>query len=210
MSCQSAFRVNIFSPSLLHFCAQSRRVCWSATPVLSLQLRSNVFWLKITHVSEVENRSLRWRRHSVYAMVTMSSVMSPQARGGGDLFSSPTLASPAAQALNLTLTLKTLSPNPTLLTPAMVDPNPDWTLEELQQELEALSCNYRVNRFFKFLLLLPTPQLITQLQSSITNANPAAGFWHFSSWQGCECLCDGSLCLYVMFFLQDFSLDRDI
>lgn len=146
----------------------------------------------------------------VYAMVTMSSVMSPQARGGGDLFSSPTLASPAAQALNLTLTLKTLSPNPTLLTPAMVDPNPDWTLEELQQELEALSCNYRVNRFFKFLLLLPTPQLITQLQSSITNANPAAGFWHFSSWQGFECLCDGSLSLYVMFFLQDFSLDRDI
>jgi hypothetical protein len=109
-------------------------------------------------------------------MVTMSSVMSPQARGGGDLFSSPTLASPAAQALNLTLTLKTLSPNPTLLTPAMVDPNPDWTLEELQQELEALSCNYRVNRFKKILLLLPTPQLITQLQSSITNANPAAGF----------------------------------
>lgn len=146
----------------------------------------------------------------VYAMVTMSSVMSPQARGGGDLFSSPTLASPAAQALNLTLTLKTLSPNPTLLTPAMVDPNPDWTLEELQQELEALSCNYRVNRLKKFLLLLPTPQLITQLQSSITNANPAAGFWHFSSWQGFECLCDGSLSLYVMFFLQDFSLDRDI
>jgi hypothetical protein len=52
--------------------------------------------------------------------------------------------------------------------------------------------------------------LITQLQSLITNANPAAGFWHFSSWQGCECLCDGSLSLYVMFFLQDFSLDRDI
>jgi hypothetical protein len=139
-------------------------------------------WLKITHVSEVENRrfevktTLGEKGRLVYAMVTMSSVMSPQARGGGDLFSSPTLASPAAQALNLTLTLKTLSSNSTLRTPAMVDPNPDWTLEELQQELEALSCNYRVNRFLKFLLRLPTPRLITQLQSLITNANPAAGF----------------------------------
>jgi hypothetical protein len=139
-------------------------------------------WLKITHVSEVENRrfevktTLGEKGRLVYAIVTMSSVMSPQARGGGDLFSSPTLASPAAQALNLTLTLKTLSPNSSLLTPAMVDPNPDWTLEELQQELEALSCNYRVNRLKKILLLLPTPRLITQQQSSITNANPAAGF----------------------------------
>lgn len=60
----------------------------------------------------------------------------------------------------LTLTIKSLSPSPGAKTfsPALercVDPNPDWTLEDLQNELDAIAGIYTVQCSSLPLALLP-------------------------------------------------------